>query len=180
VPLTAAGTGTRWRWRAGCTRPTGGQREPYANHLLRVAIRILSHYRVSDPDVACAALRHDVVEDHAAGLAPAALSRWPWRCWPGGSAAAPPPWSPRSPNPGWESGRDEHEQYREHVLASLCASPWARVIKASDFNDNAVDIIHLTGPKLARLAGKYGPLVPALRELILRPDTPRWPPTSRI
>ena len=70
MPLTAAGTGTRWRWRAGCTRPTGGQREPYANHLLRVTIRILSHYRVSDPDVACAALLHDAVEDHAADLAP--------------------------------------------------------------------------------------------------------------
>ncbi len=27
-------------------------------------------------------------------------------------------------------------------------------------------------PKLARLARKYGPLVPTLRELILRPDTP--------
>lgn len=38
-------------------------------------------------------------------------------------------------------------------------------------------IIHLTGPKLVRLAGKYGPLVPALRELILRPDTP---PTAEV
>ena len=46
------------------------QREPYANHLLRVAIRILSHYRVTDPDVACAALLHDAVEDHAADIAP--------------------------------------------------------------------------------------------------------------
>jgi hypothetical protein len=46
------------------------------------------------------------------------------------------------------------------------------VIKASDFTDNAVGIIHLTGPKLPKLAGKYGPLVPALRELIQRPDTP--------
>ena len=46
------------------------QREPYANHLLRVAIRILSHYRVTDPDVACAALLHDAGEDHAAEIAP--------------------------------------------------------------------------------------------------------------
>ena len=46
------------------------------------------------------------------------------------------------------------------------------MIKASDFTDNAVGIIHLTGPKLSKLAGKYGPLVPALRELILRPYTP--------
>ena len=46
------------------------------------------------------------------------------------------------------------------------------MIKASDFTDNAVGIIHTTGPKLSKLARKYGPLVPALRELILRPDTP--------
>jgi hypothetical protein len=46
------------------------------------------------------------------------------------------------------------------------------VIKASDFTDNAVGIIHTTGPKLPELARKYGPLVPALRVLILRLDTP--------
>src|SRR5690348_17860584 len=45
-------------------------REPYVNHLLRVAIRIMSHYGVRDADVACAALLHDAVEDHAAELAP--------------------------------------------------------------------------------------------------------------
>jgi hypothetical protein len=148
------------------------QREPYTNHLLRVAIRILSHYRVTDPDITCAALLHDAVEDHAAGLAPgggrqAALAVLAGRF--GDRTAA---LVAAVTNPGWEPGRDEHEQYREHVLASLAASPWARVIKASDFTDNAVGIIHLTGPKLARLAGKYGPLVPGLRELILRPDTP--------
>ena len=46
------------------------------------------------------------------------------------------------------------------------------MIKASDLTDNAVGIIHTTGPKISKLAGKYGPLVPAVRELILRPDTP--------
>jgi hypothetical protein len=61
---------------------------------------------------------------------------------------------------------------REQVTASLEASPWARVIKASDFTDNAIGVIHVTEPKLSRLARKYGPLVPVLRELILRPDTP--------
>src|SRR5712691_2684849 len=147
------------------------QREPYASHLLRVTIRILSHYRVADPDVACAALLHDAVEDHAASIAP------------GGRAAAlavlagqfgvrTAELAAAVTNPGWEPGRDKHEQYREHVLASLAASPGARVIKASDFTDNAVGIIHITGPKLPKLARKYGPLVPALRELIQRPDTP--------
>ena len=75
-------------------------------------------------------------------------------------------------NPVYQPGRDEHEQYREHVTASLQASPWARVIKVSDFTDTAVGLFHTTGPKLAKLAGKYRPLVPPLRELVLRPDTP--------
>jgi hypothetical protein len=35
-----------------------------------------------------------------------------------------------------------------------------------------VGLFHTTGPKLARLAGKYRPLAPVLRELTLRPDTP--------
>ena len=31
------------------------QREPYVNHVLRVALRIIVHYDVHDPDVICAA-----------------------------------------------------------------------------------------------------------------------------
>src|SRR5580692_764210 len=45
------------------------EREPYVNHLLRVAIRIISYYGVRDADVICAALLHDAVEDHPAELA---------------------------------------------------------------------------------------------------------------
>jgi HD domain len=45
------------------------QREPYINHPLRVALRIICHYDVHDPDVICAALLHDAVEDHADHLA---------------------------------------------------------------------------------------------------------------
>ena len=33
-------------------------------------------------------------------------------------------------------------------------------------------MIHAIGPRLRRLADKYAPLVPVLRELIARPDTP--------
>ena len=46
------------------------------------------------------------------------------------------------------------------------------MIKVSDFTDNAVGLFHTTGPKLSKLAAKYRPLVPTLREFILRPDTP--------
>jgi hypothetical protein len=146
------------------------QREPYSNHLLRV--RILSHYRVADSDMVCAALLHDAVEDHAEDIAPAdtrqdaftVLARQFGDRTAGLVAAVT--------NPAYEPARDEHGQYREHVTASVHASPWARVIKVSDFTDNAVGLVHTTGPKLSKLARKYRPLVPTLRELILRPDTP--------
>jgi hypothetical protein len=46
------------------------------------------------------------------------------------------------------------------------------VIKLSDFTDNGVGVIHTTGPKLRSAAAKYAPLVPVLRELVGRPDTP--------
>jgi hypothetical protein len=148
------------------------QREPYVNHLLRVAIRIVSHYGVYDADVACAALLHDAVEDHAGDVAAdgergAALAALASQF---GSRVADLVGAVT--NPTWQAGRDEHEQYREHVVASLQAKPWARVIKASDFTDNAVGLIHTTGPKLHKLAAKYEPLIPVLRELILRSDTP--------
>jgi hypothetical protein len=69
---------------------------------------------------------------------------------------------PGGPRSAW-SRRDEHEQYREQVLASLAACPWARVIKASDFTGNAVGIIHIMGPELSKLAGKYSPPCPDAR-----------------
>src|SRR6185312_4118539 len=134
------------------------EREPYVNHLLRVAIRIMSHYGVRDGDVVCAALLHDAVEDHAAELAPDGTR----------AAALVAPVT----NPEYTPGRDADEQYREHVAESLRRDPWARVIKASDFTDNGVGLIHTTGPRLHRLAGKYAPLVPVLQELIALPDTP--------
>src|SRR5215468_2629751 len=148
------------------------EREPYVNHLLRVAIRIMSHYRVRDAEVACAALLHDAVEDHAAELAPDGTQR-------AALAALAGQFGPRVAelvgavtNPEYAPGRDQHEQYREHVADSLRRNPWARVIKASDFADNGAGLTHATGPRLYRLAGKYAPLVPVLQELIARPDTP--------
>ena len=155
-------------------------REPYVNHLLRVAVRIIRHYQVRDPEVVVAALLHDAVEDHprdladlasdaerAAGEREAAL------------AVLTRAFTPRVAelieavtNPHYDPERDKQEQYREHVVESLEANPWARVIKLSDFTDNGVGIIHTTGPKVRKASAKYAPLVPQLREFALRPDTP--------
>ena len=38
--------------------------------------------------------------------------------------------------------------------------------------DNAAGLFHTTGESLPRRAAKYRPLVPVLREMILRTDTP--------
>src|ERR1700751_3277522 len=148
------------------------EREPYVNHLLRVAIRVMSHYGVHDADVVCAALLHDAVEDHAADLAPDGTREAAF-------AALAEEFGPRVAgfvaavtNPEYAAERDTDEQYREHVAESLRRDPWARVIKASDFTDNGVGLIHTTGPRLRRLAAKYAPLVPGLQELVALPDTP--------
>lgn len=47
-------------------------------------------------------------------------------------------------NPEYEPGQDEHRQCRDHVTANLQGDQRARVIKALDFTDNAIGLIHLT------------------------------------
>ena len=112
----------------------------------------MSHYGVRDADVVCAALLHDAVEDHPAELAPDGTRE-------AALAALAEEFGPRVAglvgavtNPDYAPGRDPDEQYREHVADSLRRNPWARVIKASDFTDNGVGLIHTTGPRLHRLA----------------------------
>jgi hypothetical protein len=148
------------------------QREPYSSHPLRVTIRILSHYRVTDPDVACAALLHDTVEDHAGDIAPDGSRQGALAVLTGQFGERTAGLVGAVTNPAWDPGRDKHEQYREHVAESLDGSAWARVIKVPDITDNAVGLFRTTGPSLPRRAGKYLPLLPVLRELVLRADTP--------
>jgi (p)ppGpp synthase/HD superfamily hydrolase len=147
-------------------------REPYLNHLLRVAIRIVHYYGVRDVDVIVAALLHDSAEDQAERLAGEpdtgkALARLAELFGPrvAGLVEA-------VTNPEYTTDRSEHEQYREHVAEALEHDPWARVIKVSDFTDNGVGVIHTTGPKVRSAATKYRPLVPVFRDLVSRPDTP--------
>ncbi len=152
-------------------------REPYLNHLLRVMLRILIYYKVTDDEVLIAALLHDAVEDQPWGIV-------------GRPESGPAPteealatlaerFGPRVArlvgavtNPDWDPHRDRNEQYRAHVEEALEFEPWARVIKISDFTDNGVGVIHTTGPKVVKAATKYAPLVPVLRELVSRSDTP--------
>ncbi|BCJ51724.1 hypothetical protein Asp14428_31990 [Actinoplanes sp. NBRC 14428] len=154
-------------------------REPYLNHLLRVAIRIMRYYGVRDVDVLVAALLHDAVEDHPAELAGLPEDLGHRELTEAAIAELARRYNPRVAglvrsvtNPEYDPERDRHEQYRTHVADSLDRDPWARVIKVSDFTDNGVGVIHTTYDKARSSAIKYRPLVPKLRELVGRPDTP--------
>ncbi len=150
-------------------------REPVLNHLLRVTLRILCHYRVRDVDVLAAALLHDSVEDHPEELAGGA----PQDPTSAALGVLSRDFGPRVAelvgavtNPEYETSRDKDEQYREHVRDSLGQHPYARLIKVSDFTDNGVGVLYTVGPKVRRAAQKYSPMVPVLRELVQRDDTP--------
>src|SRR5260370_8151364 len=107
-------------------------REPYVNHLLRVAIRIMSHYGVRDADVVCAALLHDAVEDHPAELAGVGATQ------PAALAVLAAEFGPRvaalvgaGTNPVWTPDRDQDEQYREHLAATPPPNPHPPTLNAS-------------------------------------------------
>jgi (p)ppGpp synthase/HD superfamily hydrolase len=156
-------------------------REPYVNHVLRVALRVLCHYRVADPDILIAALLHDAVEDQhhrmveqASGHGPPSQEQ--------AFAVLADRFGPRVEglvrtvtNPHFEPGPDRNQRYVDHLTAALADEPWARVVKLSDFTDNAVGIIHTVGPRLRHLAGKYALAVPLFRDLLARADTPLSP-----
>ena len=154
-------------------------REPYLNHLLRVAIRIMRYYGIRDVDVLTAALLHDAVEDHPGELAGLPEDLPHQVLTDAAVAELARRFNPRMAelvrsvtNPEYDPERDKHEQYRAHVADSLDRDPWARIIKVSDFTDNGVGVIHTTYDKARSSAIKYRPLVPKLRELVGRPDTP--------
>ena len=148
------------------------QREPFVNHLLRVALRIIVHYDVHDADIICAALLHDSVEDHADDLSPAGR--------PGAFAVLAACFGPQVAdlvgavtNPVYVT--DIRRGRHSIALTSWPASKATRGHESSrrrDFTDNGVGLIYTTGPKAAKSARKYTPLVPVLADLIARQDTP--------
>ncbi len=149
------------------------QREPYINHLLRVAIRIVSsdHYGVKNADMVMAGLLHDILEDHANYLAKGGRSKAAdvLRSLFGIRVAED---VLAVTNPEFDQSGDVHQQYRDHVTAKLRVYPRARVVKMSDFTDNAIGLHHTTGPRMLRLARKYAPMVSVMQEVIMRQDTP--------
>jgi len=61
---------------------------------------------------------HDAAEDHAADIAPGGDRQTALAVLAGRFGARTADLVAAVTNPEWEPGRDEHEQYRAHVLAA--------------------------------------------------------------
>ena len=153
----------------------------YTDHLLRVAIRIIERYSITDSSIISAALVHDGPEDHAKEIVLAlsgevvedkaeALEK---------SFELLPAFvgndtteilrlvtAPDLPD-------DEHKlaAYQEYTWKLITQSPAARVVKLSDFTDNAVGNHYTVGPKRRKLDIKYIDLYQLHRMGLFLPDS---------
>lgn len=157
-------------------------REPYANHILRVAIRVMSphHYGVDEPELVISSLLHDSVEDckekiiDTAGLqaSEAQQTETALRILEDKYGTRVSTIVEAVTNPPFNKTGDWMNHYREHVEEALLNTPPARVPKVSDFTDNAVGIMYSPTERLAHFATKYNAMTSMFRELIVLPDTP--------
>lgn len=146
-------------------RPSG---EPYVNHVLGVARRLVSEYGVTKPDMIIAALLHDSVEDQSSKLA--ALSQSV-----AGSErdkaydALSSHFSPRVTEIVHALSNEEvpkdldrttkNRIYLEHVMEAV-KDPEVCLIKLADFSENALSLENVKDPeKRLKLTKKYAPVV---------------------
>jgi (p)ppGpp synthase/HD superfamily hydrolase len=153
----------------------------YATHILRVSLRIMHYFGISDPDIIIASLLHDSAEDQSGRISyklgysddprnkDTKLALTAIRDQFGDTVSDI---VTAVTNPDFDPYEDHHIQYRTHVVDSLSESPKARTIKLSDFIDNCTGLIHNESKEHARkLAAKYGPLIPSMRIFTMSPQT---------
>jgi hypothetical protein len=152
----------------------------YTNHIMRVCLRILTKYNIKEPSIIAAALLHDSVEDHPNDLiqvlggskdtllpiAPQALEAMRNSPLSGETVdivdlLTCPPLNP-------DNKQAEYLEYTEHIVYSSSA---ARVVKLSDFVDNAVGNHFTLGSKQQKLDKKYLPLYRIHKMGLLMPDS---------
>lgn len=166
--------------------------DPYSTHFLRVATRIVSHFRVTDTNIIISALLHDTVEDHPMELINELAGSYKTDELrqidkPAQQEAAlyllGKTYQPEVAdivgavtNPAFQSNTREErqEEYREHARETFFTkNPKARIVKASDLVDNFAGLRHNPDKedRLRRIP-KYLPLIPDLITAIELPDTP--------
>lgn len=145
---------------------------PYMEHVLRVAIRPIKYFNITDINVVITALLHDTVEDHAKDFfsdpeLDETLARdmmiehfsyqFSTEIADSISRLTNPVIDPNTPK------TVKQEMYREHVQQSTKNNSMALIVKVSDFIDNAgsLHVTHATkknSPATKHLVDKYTPL----------------------
>lgn len=137
--------------------------EAYANHVLRVAARIVNQFGIVDKDLFIAGLFHDTVEDQLPRLAPSGQRS-------DGFVVLDRAFSPRvSQAVAGVTNSEEYElltdraakndEYIRHAIQELDASDDSFIVKLADFFDNAMQL-HLNESRDDQVyaARKYAPL----------------------
>jgi (p)ppGpp synthase/HD superfamily hydrolase len=169
--------------------------DPYSTHFMRVATRIITHFKVTDKNTIVAALLHDTVEDRPLELITELAGEHDIERLEGVDEAAlqeaalyliAHTYDPEvadiidavtNPEFTGETREERQEEYREHVRESLKhGNPKARIVKASDLVDNFAGLRHNPDKNdVARRAPKYLPLIPDIKTAINQNNTPLNP-----
>lgn len=137
----------------------------YNDHLLRVTLRMLDTYGIRDPDLIAACPVHDSLEDHPRDLVKTLSGRDiedRAEARQVGRELIEQFVSLKTAdlvqavtNPDIAEGEDRIAVYLEHTKAVVMGSPEARLLKLTDFTDNAVGNHYTLGNKRIRLDQKY-------------------------
>lgn len=153
----------------------------YKDHILRVTLRPLLHYGVIDPTITAGSLLHDSVEDHAFDIV---------RTLTGTNEKDEKLARERAleliaayttaevaeivsvvTNPILDENQDRLVAYYEHTRDVIVPSQKGRVIKLSDFTDNAVGNHYTHATKRERLDRKYRDLYRLHAIGLFQPDS---------
>lgn len=160
--------------------------QPYSTHVFRVATRIIHYFGIKNPDIICAALLHDSVEDRPEKLigvygrpkqetqekALKSIARSFNNNVASLVAAVTNPDFNNSSSPT----ANKNKLYQHHVTNMMDSNPLARIIKLSDFIDNFAGLHYSESSSLAAaLADKYRPLIPFMKQTADDPTTPLSP-----
>jgi (p)ppGpp synthase/HD superfamily hydrolase len=150
----------------------------YTDHLMRVTLRIIERFGITSEAIISAAMLHDAVEDHAQdilsifapGSEPSDETEAAIMCLQGvfGKDVARiirvvtnPPFNEDS----------KQEEYAKHTKHLVLTDPEARILKLSDFIDNAVGNHYTATKKRHELDEKYLPLFPIHMSGLYMPDS---------
>jgi len=137
----------------------------YTDHLMRVTLRMIEDFGIRDPNLIAAGPLHDVFEDHPRDLVLALTGEKPDNREEALKIGRTVLASITNEevvhiietvtNPQVLEGEDKLEVYTDHTRALVLGSPKGRVLKASDFIDNASGNHATLGEKQRKLDEKY-------------------------